>query len=815
MRVNLQTQTDILQLRSETTALLEGVNKNGDFIYRVSYNVDPIRAARLGAFKVNIIACRQVRIQQVAAIPTFSSSDPRFAINSLLTNVSQTRDAIRSSRQDELYTYVSDITTSISNTEASVMTKTGKLSNQKQKSFELVSAKSITSKNSNTAVLQTTVRPVEFADDLTVSQSRLKSSAQNMLFQHGLDPSSIATKTNLVSTPVEIMGGTSSQTRQPRTGSAKNSILLSSFIDNNAQVNSISLLPQDALVPVAVINTTNYITVEELLEIPASSLRVNEFNFVFELVGQDDLPKETKTYLVEHSKNILVMNTPYLPPVIHSVGQGNQQLSRTTIEIKQMDPSAQGVKVYRRPVTQTGLNANAQYSYVGSLEVSAGEGFRRLDDVFPNMSPVIYRVIPYSKDGLLCGEFSSIVSKGTTRDISTNKAKKSKDNFALLIGTVVPTGIQVDVSNIPTDVVSVQLVRSNLSKAVQDRTLVGAPKHVESVGSSLSFVDNTVKRGFLYAYTCTLIYRDGTNVPIGNQTLIEFQPETTNLIETKIANLEIDEKNNNGIDVRFTIDTSFIGTTEDKIRSALINQGLIEYYNSSISPDSLQNLVAYRVLRTNMSTGQVEDFGVISDTNFSDQTYGAIKGVSALESGFEYSYQVTTHFRSSNTLLASYTKSVTYTENQDKNYSYQPFKWQHPVVVATGNLISQDSLKANYAKDQFVFGQVGKINRVSVSLSKSLPTLLNATANKISSTKIKVQWQVQGSVLKIDHFIVVLDILGNKSIVGKSHNLSESGQFQFIDLLSSGEKGELVYSITPIFYDYTRGSEVKTNKVIV
>ncbi len=192
-----------------------------------------------------------------------------------------------------------------------------------------------------------------------------------------------------------------------------------------------------------------------------------------------------------------------------------------------------------------------------------------------------------------------------------------------------------------------------------------------------------------------------------------------------------------------------------------------------------------------------------------------MRGVTLPQPGQKYSYDVTTFLRTPATALQGYEQQVTDVMFPSKSFNYTPWNWRHPVTLQEGNFITQASLQRNHAGTQFTFGEVGKITTTYVSLENSMPSLLSAKATKINQKTIRVQWKIQGSATKIDHFIVMMDVLGMRTVVGKSHNVTETNYFEFIDSLDNGEKGELKYVIIPVYFDYGRGKETQTNKVLI
>ena len=802
MKVKLQQEANILSVpEGIDVASLETIDDTY-YSYRVYYQVDPSRAAKLGAYKVKITVTRQPKTRTQVSTFTIANATNVSIVQALLNSASRTKDAIRATTDSSLFTYVSDVTSKIPNSSASSLQKAS--FSQTTKTLNLMSVADMTALNIQVPVLQTPTVQRSTPASVVIDQTAIKLSSMAMLFNSQLDPATAANKTRLTTTAGAVLAGT--LTRAP---TINNSLLVDSFISLAP-----TILTADTVLPVQSVQTTSYVNVDELLEIPVKDLSLDEFYLTFDLVDGNNVSVETVSRVVKHSKNVAVLLTPTLPPQVFV--SSPIKLGKTLLDIKQVDPNAKGVKIYRRAMSFDNQNSTANYVYAGKVDATSNDSWQRFEDVFSNYNPVIYRIIPYNQDGVLASEFEGVVSVAQQTSLVKAVAAKHTPKFAVILVTTGDSGIRVDVKDIPTGPTALQLFRQDMSTASKNVVALDKPNPITSTGNALvSFTDTTVQTGRIYRYTCKLFYRDGKVVDVPNSATVEYNPEISNIVNTTLSNMIVVNQDADMPDVSFDITTSFIETSEDRVRAALTNQGLLTYYDASIDQDALQNLVAYRVVRTNNTTGISEDFGVITSKTFSDLAQGVVKGVKPLESGNDYTYLVTTHFRSANTLLANYVKQITYDNFPSQNYSFSPAKWMHPIVLSKGNLVSESSLVANYAKNQFTFGQVGSISSISVSLSKSQPSIFKATATRVNSTLVKIQWQVQGTLNKIDHFIVTVDTLGNRSIAGKSHNISDSGQFQFIDKLTDGEKGALVYIITPVFHDYTRGNEFKTNRIFV
>jgi hypothetical protein len=218
----------------------------------------------------------------------------------------------------------------------------------------------------------------------------------------------------------------------------------------------------------------------------------------------------------------------------------------------------------------------------------------------------------------------------------------------------------------------------------------------------------------------------------------------------------------------------------------------------------------------------VEDMGIFMGSEFSDRTQGAGKGVKPVQAGCEYEYAITTHFRSAQTLLGTFELTVTDTTNPARSYSYSPAKWQNPIILGEGNIVSTTSLQRNHSSSSFTSATVGSVIHLRLSLAVNTPLIQNALAIPMGSNKVLVQWELKGNAKEIDHFLITREELGMNVVVGKAHAMTDSKTIQFVDCFESKKvdrresyEGAVAYLITPVLYDYTLGATTKTLQIIV
>ena len=338
---------------------------------------------------------------------------------------------------------------------------------------------------------------------------------------------------------------------------------------------------------------------------------------------------------------------------------------------------------------------------------------------------------------------------------------------------------------------------------------------LDSNSNAPIFIDDTnVKTNRIYEYQVAFLYKDGTETKASNNLIVNYTPVVSNVATTTISDPQI-VQNDDALDVIFTVTFNILNQNADLVKKFLSDQGFLAEFQDQItaSRDQLTRLFAYGVSRTNLTTGEIETFGIVDSPEFSDRKFGLSKNVKPLDAGSEYKYAITTFFRNPETLFSTLTRNAV--SSTGVAYSFKPFKWLQPITLQTGNLVTARTIQKNHAKGAFEQGQIADVQMVNISLANLLPSLSNGRLIQVRDNANLIQWKVDGSIAKIDHFIIMLESLGIRSVVGTTHNISNSNYFEFLDVLTNGERGGLTYFIVPVFYDYSRGTELKTNTIVI
>ena len=804
----------------EECAFLESI-QDGSYRYLIRFFVDPQKALLYNNSTIDIVVSKDPNIE--TNIPIFNTQTPAFANSSripysaekitsdLLKKSSTIKDIARASAENDIIKIKSDFTARFSN-ELSQQFAKKDLSTPIQvksvRSFVSVPIQSAAKQNINLPIMESSLAPI--APATQTDDGNIKRLANELLYTKGVDPAALFSRQNAIMGAKKNFGGLAHVKSILIVDKHYEPILSSVNKGNIEKPNVSSLSPIATITLPNVIGVTNVI-MEEYVDIPYGAIQQSEFYILLILRDHSGIPVQKLSKIVFHGNNLATLRVPRKPPVIKHIQTG--KFGKNTLELKQVDENAAGINLYRKICLTSKNDIDSEYAFVGKIPLTVLDGSKLVDDFISNGSQIIYRAIPYGEDERNGCEFSSVVAapvKISSRTIAENKRK----SFAGLLYEFTNSGILIQMTNIPSGPISVVLFKEDLTtkKSFQ---FVDKPRFLTGKGSeTISFKDSNVSKGRIYRYFYKFIYKDGFEQFGSNSITIEYVPETSNIVKTQIVNPKVVEKGTD-FDIEFSLESNFIKSSEEELKKALSQQGLGDLFSSKINIENLQNLIAYGVVRNNLTTGEIEDFGIVVDKEFSDMKSGKINGVKPVKIGNEYEYSVTTFFRSPISALREYVKTVEYPENPQKNYSYKPYFWFHPTTLTNGNVITERSLKRNHSKTQFAFGEVGNISKTTLSLANILPTAYIATATKINSRLIKIQWKLQGSATKIDHFIIVLNILGMKTVVGKSHNITESNHFEFYDDLTDNEMGSLSYTIIPVYYDYSRGKQISTNKVLI
>ncbi len=552
----------------------------------------------------------------------------------------------------------------------------------------------------------------------------------------------------------------------------------------------------------------NQIDIQKDFTLSYSSIKNSDGTFktmfvFFEVLDRLGVMQQQTEKLVDLSRAVEVFQIPKIPPTI-SIYKNDASL-HGSLRIQQNDPEAKFVNLYQKLVSHVSSETQP-YLYIDQISLDIHEGEKVVVVDVPAGSSIVYRAIPVSSTGIEGFEF--------TNAVMTSKAKYRRFKHASLAFKITNNGIEIEVREISPEAVAFDIVRKD--RTIFDKkftAITTSPILVDTGQTQYQIVDSTVKTRHVYEYAVSLFFKDGRKNIVGN-IIVEYIPAANSVVDTKVQNLIItlDPDPN----VTFDLDTNVVSTDVNTLTKLLSQNSLLDFFSVDVLKErsKLNDLICYEIQRQDLTVGVIENFGIVSEKIFSDEKLRIVNSVSPLKLGRQYRYVVTTLLRSPETLFEEFSKDAV-DPSTKKKYSYHPFKFFQPITLERGSITTSKTLKLNHAKDPFAFGNVGSFISVEVSLDKTVSSASDAKAETIFDNFIVVRWKYDGSLDDIDHFIVMKEFQGMRSMIGKSHALSGNRTFQYVKKISDDDIGELAFVIVPVFSDYQLGAEVKSNLMTV
>ncbi|HIL98464.1 MAG TPA: hypothetical protein EYG51_21530 [Pseudomonadales bacterium] len=664
--------------------------------------------------------------------------------------------------------------------------------------------------------------------NFTSQNQSLKLSSLEAVLKDGVDPSSLgARKFPLITAKDSIQGTFGKKMKVSRTvGRAEKSPAAKSIL-NNFQLGG-RFPTQELKDPRRDESSTtqtipfneeikwkfyeNFIAVPDPTEFGSTTL-----HFVFELVDKRGVVVDQLVRVADHALLLNSYYTPRDPPLIS--GAKSHTLGTNILNIKQVDPVAVAVDVYKKVINPSAPQVTAGYSFITTVQTTATSGEIKFRDPTNNSLTTVYRAIPIGPGNRSSSRFSNYVAQAVKvpgRDCLPSKELEHASIFAQTIEG--SNAVLVKVENIPDGPISVYVKARDISIGERSCRIVGKDpgEQLQTAATALVYTDMEVKHKHTYEYSCIMVYPNGREVVSKNPVTHEFQKDFKQE-QFKVSNSGPVIGTQDG-DVVTTFDLKADFTTQglNAVADSLKAAGIETKFNEELKEnrEKYQALLAFEVLREDSVTGEIESFGVVpANTKFVDGPESRGKsGVKKMDPGRSYSYVFNLCARDPGTFFTQ-----TSQEKKDlvtnKAYKENIFKYKNPFTLASGILPSTQesrglsSVSGLKPQDPILQAKTGLSKSVSISLPASVATVTGLRAVKIDDDENLITWTLKGSKDRVDHFVVLAELEGVKSVLGTVHTQFKSNTFTFFDDELAPMVGTTTYSIVPVFSDYSQGTE--------
>jgi hypothetical protein len=361
--------------------------------------------------------------------------------------------------------------------------------------------------------------------------------------------------------------------------------------------------------------------------------------------------------------------------------------------------------------------------------------------------------------------------------------------------------------NLPKNSISIQFLYRNLNNGINQKfenlNKLIVLNDSENNPKVQTFIKHLISF-CTYEFSAKINFKDGLSKNLGNFSFFYVNKNILNLKEKAIRVYELLREN----DISFKINTIFDDQKIDIISEVLEKNKNSDSFSSELKEKrgDRKNIHFFEIIRTEIESWKHDNLGIVSDEVFSDKKMSEKTGIVPADPNKDYLYKAS--------LLSANPESVFFDLNLEKTnkktkkmYLYKPFKFVNNFTKATGTTPTSnknfDLFKTGIETQVFVKSQTTTIS--------SIKNIVSELENK---KRVKISIFSEGNLKNFDHFALFKSINGEKFQVASLHNQWSNNVFFFYDLLNS-DIGDVVFSILPVYWDFSLDAELFSNSIFV
>ena len=598
---------------------------------------------------------------------------------------------------------------------------------------------------------------------------------------------------------------------------------------------NISDLGQEDLITVPLQTTTERSTFKCNLEV--SQLKIldpEEIVLVIDLLDTKGRIVETATFKINHKDNLDNLYTVRNSPEV-SVSQSEDSI--THLSVSKADESTDKVILFKKKIDKSTLSQGSSYEKIQEVSVSNLSDSYLTSILSSPGGPFILRTISVAKDGVL-GKFKDTVVRPASR--SGSELLENNLGGMSITSENMTSGILVEVKGIVGAPVSIYFLKKNIT--LGDRKFMPLmPRGVNTLNVTkrvVQLLDTDTFDGHSYEYKCMMIFKNGTEKPSDNSTIIMRRVINDSIKVNSLAPIVKRSKNKGEFSITLNSSIDIPTSSADRVREIFDSLGLSDLYSDEISTIKQQfdTISLFSVTRFDVKTGIKYNLGTMSQGQMIDSGNSSM-GVPPPVAGSEYIYEfevlirtpsgvlseISTSQSARNRKLTSTLPSV-YAERSSENSTRStavslpvnfPEKFTAPTAIREGTLSYGMALSSNHAGDSFEMGRIGVVKTIRVSTPSYDVRISPKSVRLNQSNESIVRWSVKSGIDNIDHFVILATRNGMTIPVGTHHSQSKRGGFLYIDTTQKNIPGNVLYSIVPILSNFTMGIERDIGSIII
>lgn len=498
----------------------------------------------------------------------------------------------------------------------------------------------------------------------------------------------------------------------------------------------------------------------------------------------------------EHIKNYFM---PTSAPSIFA----SKTASNITLQIKQNDDKSSGIKIYKRALSISNNDINTTYKLIDQINLSKSNGLGCYKYVNLNNESAIYRVVAYNKysPNSMSSNFSDVV----VNDNKTNFIKKM-----IIIPLLSEQGIEVIAYNTFSNVVSARLLIRDVTNKQKSYSIAEDVFNFSSkdFSSTLNITKNLIPY-HTYELTTKIIEKNGIETQSSYTTLIEYVPFSGNPFDIRIAETRL------STDVQFSVNANLIqdqiGTLSSLLSQMSSNYSLEDLKSRNAKYDKF---IAFNIVRYNITTGDVENMGIIANNStFIDSQEAAKYSSKPLSQFDKYKYVIYPLVRDPATVISQKQEKIDLETR--KRYNINQRKHLHPLTLTRGNIVSSNVISNDLdPKDDLLYGFIGTSYHVDASLISNKPLIESFNVSLINDKDVFLSWKISGNREFVDHIVILREIDGIRKIIGKTHCLVD-GSLNVTYSLTQHDIGNIRFILVPVYNDFSSGQISISNELLV
>jgi hypothetical protein len=458
---------------------------------------------------------------------------------------------------------------------------------------------------------------------------------------------------------------------------------------------------------------------------------------------------------------------------------------------KNFDGSNKTLRIYRKVIDED-LKSTYERLNVSNVDNTSFQEFQKYTYAHRSGENSIYRISFENSS-----EFEDVVFKSTGKKLSSK---------LIVIPRLIQTGIRVSIINnsLP-EVIAAKLLYRDATIKNKNFSFSNQIATFNSNNSNNAITINNLTPYHVYEITTKLIFKNGVEVMSNYSSFLEYVPYSGD-INSEISQLTVDK------DVQFNINASLLPDQIGMINS-LLSQTNTSYEVAALRdrPAEFDKFIAFSIIRYNLDRGHVDNLGIIANgETFVDSSRSLQVSAQQLIQGDRYKYVIYPLVRNPYDVI---NENVELRDQETrKMYKINPRKHHHPLTLIKGSVITKRFLDKN-PKDDMLYGSIGTSIEVDIITPKNLPKIQNFIVSFLDKKRLILSWSLSGETTLVDHFILMKEINGVKSIIGKSHCFDDN--LDFIHELTNHDLGNVRFVLNPIYQDYSSGASEASNYILI